>query len=69
MPDVDSTPAPRRHRRWFRLTGTVLINTILVAIIAGLLVATWLPAYVYHHPDTPARRGLLPPGFGESQGK
>lgn len=54
------TAALRSKRRVWRMVGIVLINTILVVIIAGLLVATWLPAYVYHNPDIK---------IGESQAK
>jgi uncharacterized membrane protein YraQ (UPF0718 family) len=51
--------SPSRLRTWvgrswkptLRMTGILLINTLLVAIIVGLLVATWLPAYIHHHPE------------------
>ena len=49
-----------RGKRLLRITGIVFINTLLVAIIVGLLIATWLPAYVYHNPDVK---------IGESQAK
>lgn len=47
---MSEAPAvPRSRRRLLRRLGILLLNAVLVALIAGLLVATWLPAYVYHH--------------------
>ena len=40
-----------RAKRVLRITGIAFINALLVAAITGLLIATWLPAYVYHNKD------------------
>jgi hypothetical protein len=49
--DVPPPTSPSRRRRVLRMTGIVVVNVLLIAIIVGLLVATWLPAYVYRHDD------------------
>lgn len=59
VPQATLTTPSRARSRW-RIVGIVIVNTLLVATIIGLLVATWLPAYVYHHPDVK---------IGESQAK
>jgi hypothetical protein len=50
--DAETVSSPARDWRWWlRLLGISIINIVLIAIIVGLVWATWLPAYVYSHPD------------------
>jgi hypothetical protein len=50
--ESNSTEAvPSRAKRVLRMAGITIVNLALVAVIIGLVVATGLPAYIYHHPD------------------
>ena len=48
---IESNPPTPRSRRWLKWVGVAVINLVLISIIAGLLVATWLPAYIDRHPE------------------
>ena len=48
-------------RRLLTLALIGLANLALLAVIAALLAATWLPAYYTRHPEK------LPKDFGESK--
>jgi Tfp pilus assembly protein PilE len=48
---TETAPPPSRWRQRAKLAGVIVINLLLVAVIIGLLVATWMPAYVDRHPE------------------
>jgi hypothetical protein len=57
---MQSSPSRPRWQRYLRLAGIIAINGVLVALIAILLLATWMPAYIYKNPQIT---------IGESQAK
>jgi len=53
VPSADAFNLPRMSlaRRLLTLALIGLANLALLAMIAGLLAATWMPAYVHRHPE------------------
>jgi hypothetical protein len=50
-PDLQPLPSTPPWKRRLRLAGIIAINGVLVAMIIGLLMATWMPAYIFKNPQ------------------
>ncbi|HEV7302274.1 MAG TPA: hypothetical protein VGN72_23245 [Tepidisphaeraceae bacterium] len=50
-PELPQMPPTAPWKRRLRLAGIIAINGVLVAMIIGLLLATWMPAYIFKNPQ------------------
>jgi hypothetical protein len=50
---MDEAPVQAERTSVGRRVATIAIEIVLVVIIIGLLIATWLPALIGANPDAP----------------